>query len=362
MRTHSGKCRFCADRLMIAVSLLLPLLAFTTSSPGHVVAQESSDVTMFRGNAARTGEMPGPAPVDEPSEIWSFKGGCGLGAVGTPAVQDGVVYFGSGQEVCAVDVASGTEQWRFATGSGVSSSPAVADGVVFVGSWDGNLYAIDAASGTEQWRSATGDRVSSSPAVADGVVFLGGGDGNHYAIGEPDPELRAEQNREIVAQQQASDQAIALVWATIQSDSLPIGIIDPLPIRGWFDEQSGAVREGALASEVVLFSVQANSAALGGLAYLLYGSVDEAHAAFDTAPQVLLRGGWQLREPTGIDHNATCLTLQSAGSSEAVCYVSRDKVVIATYSILPLDAIDAAFLNANDLARFASDIYDDVTA
>jgi hypothetical protein len=46
-------------------------------------------------------------------------------------------------------------KWKFHTGGRVVSSPAVVNGVVYVGSTDGNFYALDAASGTVRWKFAT---------------------------------------------------------------------------------------------------------------------------------------------------------------------------------------------------------------
>ena len=65
----------------------------------------------------------------------------------------------------------------------IDSSPAVANGVVYFGSVDDNVYALNAATGAEQWTYTIGDAVDSSPAVANGVVYTGSGDGNVYAFG-----------------------------------------------------------------------------------------------------------------------------------------------------------------------------------
>ncbi|MFC6720687.1 PQQ-binding-like beta-propeller repeat protein [Halobacteriaceae archaeon SHR40] len=107
----------------------------------------------------------------------------------SPTVVDGTVFIGSGgifvgesNNVYALDVGDGSEQWRFETGSGVESSPTVVDGTVFVGSYDDNVYAIDAGDGTEQWRFGTGGLVESSPTVVDGTVFVGSTDDNVYAL------------------------------------------------------------------------------------------------------------------------------------------------------------------------------------
>ena len=167
------------------LTLQLTLIAALALTTGGSQADEADDVPMFRGNAARTGEMPGPGPEPDPAHgvraRWRFATGDDV--FSSPAVVDGVVYIGSNDtNVYALNAATGTEQWRFATGGFVIPSPAVVDGVVYVGSWDNNLYALDAATGTERWRFATGDDVYSSPAVVDGVVYVGSDDTNLYAL------------------------------------------------------------------------------------------------------------------------------------------------------------------------------------
>ena len=61
-------------------------------------------------------------------------------------------------------------------------SPAVSPGgaTVFAGSGDHNLYAIDTATGTQRWKFATGGWVRSGPAVSpDGAtVYVGSDDHN----------------------------------------------------------------------------------------------------------------------------------------------------------------------------------------
>src|SRR5689334_17197744 len=56
-------------------------------------------------------------------------------------------------------------KWAFATPAPILSSPAVADGVVYFGSDDERLYAVDAATGREKWKVPAGGPVRSSPAV-----------------------------------------------------------------------------------------------------------------------------------------------------------------------------------------------------
>ena len=84
-------------------------------------------------------------------------------------------------KVYALDATTGSKQWSFATGDTVTSSPAVADGVVYVGSGDDHVRSLDATTGTRLWRATTGGPVVSVPAVANGVVYASSQDGNLYS-------------------------------------------------------------------------------------------------------------------------------------------------------------------------------------
>lgn len=117
----------------------------------------------------------------------------------SPAVADGIVYFGSGDNfVYAVDAATGMLRWKFETGGVVHSSPAVVDGCVYVGSFDACFYALDAASGDLVWKFKTGsdDRahlmtgIPGSAAVSNGVVYFGSRDANVYALKAKTGELQ----------------------------------------------------------------------------------------------------------------------------------------------------------------------------
>jgi outer membrane protein assembly factor BamB len=113
---------------------------------------------------------------------WSFKTGSFIG-LSSPAVVNGVVYFGSSDHnLYALDAATGALLWTFATGNSIDSSPAVVNGVVYFGSFDKNVYAINASTGALLWKFTTGSFIASSPAVANGVVYIGSEDNNLYAI------------------------------------------------------------------------------------------------------------------------------------------------------------------------------------
>ncbi len=145
--------------------------------------------------------QPSPAATAAPKPaaaagtvLWTFQT---KGAVwASPAVYDGVVYFGSDDHfVYAVDAGSQQLKWKFETGDLVRSRPAFADETIYFTSDDGNLYALNARDGKETWRLDIGnakvkrqplrkgyDYLQSSPAVAGGVVYVGSADSNLYAV------------------------------------------------------------------------------------------------------------------------------------------------------------------------------------
>ena len=180
---RAGVCRGLAVVVLVVAALLGSRAGI---APVRAVAQPG-DVAMFRGDAARTGAMPGPGPAEHPVEAWrkatGSDGSFSLVPESSPTVVGGAVYVGSADgHVYALDANTSAERWRFATGDAVGSSPAVFGGVVYVGGWDGHVYALDAATGRERWRFATGEALESSPAAVDGVVYVGSGDGNVYSL------------------------------------------------------------------------------------------------------------------------------------------------------------------------------------
>jgi hypothetical protein len=74
--------------------------------------------------------------------------------------------------------------WEKKIGIGITSSPAVADGRVYVGCGDDNIYCLDADNGEEIWSYETGGDVFSSPAIAYRRVYIGSTDNKLYCLGE----------------------------------------------------------------------------------------------------------------------------------------------------------------------------------
>jgi outer membrane protein assembly factor BamB len=113
--------------------------------------------------------------------LWTFPTN---GVASSPAVVNGVVYITAGSgTLYALNASTGAKLWTFTTGNAIESSPAVVNGVVYIGSDDRKVYALNASTGAKLWSFTTGDAVGySSPAVANGAVYIGSRDGHFYAL------------------------------------------------------------------------------------------------------------------------------------------------------------------------------------
>ena len=152
-----------------------------------LLATQSIDVPMFRGNAAHT--FYGTGPIREAPQIrWTFPMGrfrattgkiwAGTGWTGTAAVVGDTVYIGSQDSFFyALDRKTGKLRWKFQTGAMFKGSCAVFAGRVFTGCVDNNLYCFDAATGQLLWKYNTGHDCDSSPTIYNNCVYIAGESG-----------------------------------------------------------------------------------------------------------------------------------------------------------------------------------------
>jgi outer membrane protein assembly factor BamB len=121
--------------------------------------------------------------------LWSFFT-AGFTVQGTPAVANGVIYFGAVTQtgcnsadnipcgaVFAVNASSGAELWRFTSKDTPVTDITVANGVVCFGMAQnlpqGSVNALDASTGAVLWSLNT--FFPSTPSMADGAVYFGNG-------------------------------------------------------------------------------------------------------------------------------------------------------------------------------------------
>lgn len=142
----------------------------------------SGDVTTYRGDAARTGVMPGPGPGGNPTISWQFQAGGSIessaAVLGTTAYavsKDGVIY--------ALELATGKERWSAELDAPAgSASPLVVDGVVVVGDQGGIVHAFDPATGAQRWATTVEGAIDGAAASVGHLVLTATEAGRAYAI------------------------------------------------------------------------------------------------------------------------------------------------------------------------------------
>lgn len=113
--------------------------------------------------------------------VWhcSLKGGI----YSTP-VTDGRSLFIGDDVGClySLNLKSGKTNWTFNTGMRIVGSPAVSEGIVVFGSANYNIYGLDAKTGKELWHISTNQAVMGAATIENGIAYIGGGDGRMFAI------------------------------------------------------------------------------------------------------------------------------------------------------------------------------------
>ena len=137
----------------------------------------------FRGDPQLSGRASGQLS-ESLRPLWTVTDEDGFEA--TAAIVDGVVLIGSmGGVFRALDLAVGTEIWRFQAEAEIKSSALVEGGIVFFGDEAGVMYALDRKTGTQRWRYATDGGITSSPNRAGPCLLFGSYDNSLYCL---DPE------------------------------------------------------------------------------------------------------------------------------------------------------------------------------
>jgi outer membrane protein assembly factor BamB/sugar lactone lactonase YvrE len=186
-----------APRVLLAVALVFTLLALLGAgavryqSARHAALIPATQNTStpgawpnYRGDAGRTGAMPGPGIIGTPALLWRFDTGGTI--TDAAALSDGTIYIPSDGPLglVALDASTGVERWHVV---GIGGRPAVAGGMLVTRSEHGeerglDLVALDAATGKEQWRVAGTQTVFWTPAIDDGVIYIPVADTSMQAI------------------------------------------------------------------------------------------------------------------------------------------------------------------------------------
>jgi outer membrane protein assembly factor BamB len=113
------------------------------------------------------------------------------GLPSSAAVVNGIVYFGCRDgHLYAVDARTGVKKWDFSTeGAWVTSSPAVHQGIVYFGTGSNfRIHALDALTGRPVFMVQSDRAFFSSPAIAGNLLYIGSSDGKVLAYRLPGGE------------------------------------------------------------------------------------------------------------------------------------------------------------------------------
>ncbi len=105
------------------------------------------------------------------------------GIYSTPVTDGKSLFIGDDVGVMySLNLKSGKTNWSFDTGMRIVGSPAVSEGVVVFGSANYNIYGLDAKTGKELWHITTNQAVMGAATIHEGIAYIGGGDGRMFAI------------------------------------------------------------------------------------------------------------------------------------------------------------------------------------
>ena len=138
-------------------------------------------------------EEPAPAAKRADANIvtpmavsWKYTSASSPSASGPPIVSGDTLYFASATRVFAISAKTGAQKWAYPSSDNLKTpifgSIAFAAGVIYFGSGDG-LYAVDAVDGKLRWpRYSVAAGISTSPLALGDRVYFGSGDGKIYAL------------------------------------------------------------------------------------------------------------------------------------------------------------------------------------
>jgi outer membrane protein assembly factor BamB len=143
--------------------------------------EDQNSAVFFRANASRTGYFDENGPAnDKVKKLWSFKTENSR-IEASPVVYDSMLYLGSsGDHLYAIDISTGTEQWRSDSTGFFRSSAAIDGNHLFIGNTDQHLYAFN-LDGSMKWTFETEGVVFAAPLVIENHVFFGSIDTDGYS-------------------------------------------------------------------------------------------------------------------------------------------------------------------------------------
>ncbi len=156
-------------------------LWLVASAAASAQGPSASAWPQFRGSASLSGVAASTPPASL-KLLWKFEAGDSVDS--SAAIADGTVFVGAlTGDLFAIDLATGSLKWKYATGSSIGeSSPAVWRDTVYIGDLSGNLHAVKTSDGSKLWTFKAGQEIKSSPVVSGTTLLIGSYDGHLYAL------------------------------------------------------------------------------------------------------------------------------------------------------------------------------------
>lgn len=114
----------------------------------------------------------------EGSTVW-ITDDLGGSIVGSPAVSDDSgIYAGTfANELVALKIESGREQWRFAAQDWVWGGPTLSEDSLYFGDLSGTFFAVDPKNGVQRWQIQPGGAIVDSPLVTEEAIYVAAEEG-----------------------------------------------------------------------------------------------------------------------------------------------------------------------------------------
>src|SRR5579871_533251 len=183
------------NRRFLRALVLMALLALPAAAFGGQTGQADQTAGAAVQDAALTQTGQSATTFDTPlAVLWKFTGEAVALNHAAPIVAGDTVFLSSGGRVYAVDLNTGGLRWRYPDldplPALVTGSPIYSNGVLYFGAGDG-LYALNASDGKETWVPfrLTRAGVYTSPKLVGNNIYFAADNGRFYGVDAPTGKL-----------------------------------------------------------------------------------------------------------------------------------------------------------------------------
>lgn len=122
------------------------------------------------------------------NQVWSFTAEHSLWA---QPVCDGTTVYATSLDhyLYALDLATGTLQWKTDLKASLVARPTLADGILYLGNLDGQVFAVDTNGGAILWEQKVAGGVWSAPLLVEGQLYFGDQTGVVYGLTAADGSI-----------------------------------------------------------------------------------------------------------------------------------------------------------------------------